>query len=118
VTIAGESAGALSVLYLMASPKARGLFDRAIAESAYMISTPELRSSRYGDPPAEGVGVWLQTQLGLTNLADLRAMDPQDLTTRSLATGYMPWGTIDGEVLPEQLVQMFDRGEQAPVPLL
>lgn len=118
VTIAGESAGALSVMYLMASPKARGLFDRAIAQSAYMISTPELRSSRYGDPPAEGVGVWLQTQLGLQNLADLRAMDPQDLTTRSLATGYMPWGTIDGEVLPEQLVQIFDRGEQAPVPLL
>ncbi|MBW8303968.1 MAG: carboxylesterase family protein, partial [Brevundimonas sp.] len=118
VTIAGESAGALSVMYLMASPEARGLFDRAIAQSAYMISTPELRSSRYGDPPAEGVGVWLQTQLGLQNLADLRAMDPQDLTTRSLATGYMPWGTIDGEVLPEQLVQIFDRGEQAPVPLL
>ncbi len=118
VTIAGESAGALSVLYLMASPQARGLFDRAIAQSAYMISTPELRSSRYGDPPAEAVGVWLQTQLGLTNLADLRAMDPQDLTTRAPATGYMPWGTIDGEVLPEQLVQIFDRGEQAAVPLL
>lgn len=118
VTIAGESAGALSVMYLMASPKARGLFDRAIAQSAYMISTPELRSRRHGDPPAEGVGVWLQTQLGLTNLADLRAMDPQDLTTRAPATGYMPWGTIDGEVLPEQLVQIFDRGEQAPVPLL
>lgn len=118
VTIAGESAGALSVMYLMASPQARGLFDRAIAQSAYMISTPELRSNRHGDFPAETVGVWLQTQLGLTNLADLRAMDPQDLTTRSLATGYMPWGTIDGEVLPEQLVQIFDRGEQAPVPLL
>ena len=118
VTIAGESAGALSVMYLMASPEARGLFDRAIAQSAYMISTPELRSSRYGDPPAEGVGVWLQAQLGLTNLAGLRAMDPQELTTRSLATGYAPWGTIDGKVLPEQLVEIFDRGEQAPVPLL
>lgn len=118
VTIAGESAGALSVLYLMASPGARGLFDRAIAQSAYMISTPELRSRRYGDPPAEGVGVWLQTQLGLTTLAELRAMDAQTLTTRALATGYMPWGTIDGRILPEQLVQIFDRGEQAPVPLL
>lgn len=37
VTIAGESAGALSVMYLMASPSARGLFSKAIAESAYMI---------------------------------------------------------------------------------
>lgn len=118
VTIAGESAGALSVIYLMAAPQARGLFDRAIAQSAYMISTPELRSRRHGDPPAEGVGVWLQALLGAQNLAELRAMDAQALTTRSLATGYAPWGTIDGNVLPEQLVQVFDRGEQAPVPLL
>lgn len=118
VTIAGESAGALSVMYLMASPEAHGLFARAIAESAYMISTPELRSQRYGDPPAEGIGFWLQTQLGLQNLAELRAMDAQDLTTASLAKGYSPWGTIDGRVLPEQLVEIFDRGQQAPVPLL
>jgi para-nitrobenzyl esterase len=105
-------------MYLMAAPEARGLFDRAIAESAYMISTPELRSRRYGDPPAEGMGVWLQAQLGLRNLAELRAMDPQSLTTSALAKGYAPWGTIDGEVLPEQLVEVFDRGQQAPVPLM
>jgi len=118
VTIAGESAGALSVMYLMASPEARGLFHRAIAQSAYMLSTPELRSSRYGDPPAEAIGVWLQAQLGKQNLADLRAMDAQALTTTAPTTGYIPWGTIDGKILPEQVVQIFDRGEQAPVPLL
>ena len=118
VTIAGESAGALSVMYLMAAPQARGLFDRAIVQSGYMLSTPELRSSRYGDPPAEGVGVWLQAQLGQSNLAGLRAMDAQTLTERAIQTGYMPWGTIDGEVLPVQLVEIFDRGQQAPVPLL
>jgi len=33
VTIAGESAGALSVMYLMTSPEARGLFAKAIAEA-------------------------------------------------------------------------------------
>jgi len=118
VTIAGESAGALSVMYLMAAPQARGLFDRAIVQSGYMLSTPELRSSRYGDPPAEGIGFWLQGQLGQSNLAGLRAMDAQTLTERAIQTGYMPWGTIDGEVLPEQLVEIFDRGQQAPVPLL
>src|SRR3546814_10630472 len=48
VTIAGESAGALSVMYLMASPAARGLFAKAIAASAYMITTPELRETRFG----------------------------------------------------------------------
>jgi para-nitrobenzyl esterase len=45
VTIAGESAGGLSVLYLMASPEARGLFAKAIAESAYMVSMPLLKQN-------------------------------------------------------------------------
>jgi para-nitrobenzyl esterase len=118
VTIAGESAGALSVLYLMAAPQARDLFDRAIAQSSYMISTPELRSSRHGDYPAETVGVYVQTQLGRAGIADLRAMDAQELTVAAAGAGYAPFGTIDGVFLPEQLVTVFDRGEQAPVPLL
>src|SRR3546814_7394137 len=41
VTIVGESAGALSVMYLMAAPQARGLFAKAIAESAYMVRSEE-----------------------------------------------------------------------------
>lgn len=118
VTIAGESAGGLSVMYLMATPQARGLFQRAIAQSAYMLSTPELRSSRHGGPTAEGVGLWLQSVAMAQNLAALRAMDPQALTMAAAQAGYSPLGTIDGEVLPEQLVQIFDRGEQARVPLM
>jgi len=118
VTIAGESAGALSVMYLMASPRARGLFHRAIAQSAYMLSTPELREARYGAPPAEAVGTWLQGQLQADDLAALRAMDPQEITEAAVRAGYIPWGTIDGAVLPRQLVDTFDRGEQAPVPIL
>jgi para-nitrobenzyl esterase len=118
VTIAGESAGGLSVMYLMAAPQARGLFHRAIAESAYMLSMPELRSSRYGGPTAEDVGLWLQSVVAAENLAAMRAMDAQALTVAAAQAGYSPLGTIDGEVLPEQLVQIFDRGEQAPVPLM
>jgi para-nitrobenzyl esterase len=56
VTIAGESAGGLSVMYLMASPPARGLFAKAIAQSAYMISTPELKQARFGEQAAEAIG--------------------------------------------------------------
>ena len=118
VTIAGESAGALSVMYLMASPPARGLFAKAIAESAYMISTPELRGSRFGDFPAETVGAYLTTKLGAANLAGLRGMTPEALMAGAGKAGYLPFGTIDGRVLPEQLVTVFDRGEQARVPIL
>lgn len=118
VTIAGESAGALSVMYLMASPRARGLFQRAIAQSAYMLSTPALREQAFGAPSAEAVGAWLQGQLGAADLAALRAMDPQALTEGAVRAGYIPWGTIDGAVLPAQITDIFDRGEQAPVPIL
>jgi len=118
VTIAGESAGALSVMYLMASPPARGLFAKAIAQSAYMISTPELKQARFGEQAAEVIGSKLATALGANDLAALRAVDAAKLTDVAGRTGFLPFGTIDGKVLPRQLVDVFDRREQAPVPVL
>ncbi|ODP39020.1 carboxylesterase/lipase family protein [Sphingomonas turrisvirgatae] len=118
VTIAGESAGGLSVMYLMASPAARGLFHKAIAQSAYMITAPELKQGRFGLPPAEAVGSAAMTALGAPDLAALRAMDAEKLTNTAAAKGYGPWGTVDGKLLTRQLVETWDRGEQAPVPLI
>ena len=118
VTIAGESAGALSVMYLMASPKARGLFHKAIAQSAYMISTPSLKDVRHGEPAAEATGERVAAALGAADIAVLRKVDPVTLTDGAAKAGYFPWGTVDGKVLPDQLVDIFDRGEQAPVPMI
>lgn len=118
VTIAGESSGALSVMYLMASPPARGLFAKAISESAYMISTPELKKASFGSPSAEASGVKLAAALHAPDIAAMRAMDADKLSLAAPAAGYAPWGTIDGHVLPGQLVDVFDKGEQAPVPIL
>ena len=118
VTIAGESAGGLSVMYLLASPDARGLFHKAIAESAYMISTPALKESQHGEAAAEAIGTKLAATLGAPNLAALRAMDADKLAEAAAAAGYAPFGTIDGQILPAQLVDVFAQGKQAPVPLL
>ncbi|HUO01161.1 MAG TPA: carboxylesterase family protein, partial [Rhizomicrobium sp.] len=118
VTIAGESAGGLSVMYLMASPPARGLFAKAIAESAYMITTPPLKDKRYGYDSAEQSGAALGVKLNAPTIAALRAMDPVKLTDAAVAAGFAPFGAVDGKILPDQLVNIFDRGEQAPVPLL
>jgi para-nitrobenzyl esterase len=118
VTIAGESAGALSVMYLMVAPEARGLFAKAIAQSAYMISTPQLRDSPFGDAVGEGAGVWLAGKVGAVDLAGLRSMDANAITNAAASAGWAPFGTIDGRVLPRQLVDAFDRGEQAKVPIL
>jgi para-nitrobenzyl esterase len=118
VTIAGESSGGLSVAYLMAAPPARGLFARAIAESAYLISTPALRQVQDGETPAETIGANLAAKLGAHTIADLRKWDAATLANAAARAGYAPFGTIDGQILPRQLVDVFDRGEQAPVPLL
>lgn len=118
VTIAGESAGGLSVMYLLASPPARGLFAKAIAESAYMVSTPELKVARYGSPSAESIGLALGEKLHAPSIAALRAMDPGKLTNAAAAAAFPPFGAIDGKILPAQLVDVFDRGEQAHVPIL
>lgn len=118
VTIAGESAGGLSVMYLMASPLARGLFSGAVLQSAYMISTPELKARRFGLEPAEAAGARLAAQVGPADLAALRAMDAVALVDRAPKAGFAPFGAVDGKVLTRQLVETFDRGEQAPVPVL
>ena len=71
VTIAGESAGALSVMYLMAAPEARGLFAKAIAQSAYMISAPELRKAASASSRPRRSGSWLAGQLWAQDIAAL-----------------------------------------------
>jgi len=119
VTIAGESAGALSVMYLMAAPDARGLFHRAIAQSAYMITMPELRNGTFSDwPDAESIGLSLASQLGVTDLSGMRSMSAEDIVQGTQRTRYFPLGNIDGQTLRGQLVDVFDHGEQAPVPIL
>ncbi len=118
VTIAGESAGALSVMYLLASPEARGLFSGAIMQSAYMVSMPTLAEARHGYPTAEATGVGLGAALNAPDLAALRALDAQALTDGAAVNRYLAMGTVDGVVLTDQLVNVFDRGEQAAVPIL
>ena len=118
VTIAGESAGGLSALYLMTSPVARGLFGKAIAESSYMISMPELRRSVFGMPSGEAGGQLLAAALQMPDIESLRAMDAQALTDASAKVGFAPFGVVDGVVLPQQMVDAFDQGKQAAVPVL
>ncbi len=118
VTVFGESAGALSTIELMTSPLARGLFHRVIIQSGYLVSNMELKRPSFGLPSAEGVGEYVAGKLGAANLAALRAMDATKLMEESYAAGYDPQATIDGWVLPRQIVDAFDRGEQARVPMI
>jgi len=77
VTIVGESAGAYSVSALTASPLARGLFHRAIAQSGgYLTPGPKAMRS-LGD--AEKIGVDFANNVGASDIATLRTISADDL---------------------------------------
>ncbi len=118
VTLFGESAGALSAIELMSSPLARGLFQRVILQSGYLVSNPQLTRECFGQPSAQSVGERLARQLGAADLAALRAMPAESLVTEAAAAAFDPQATIDGWVLPLQVIECFDRGGQAPVPMI
>ncbi len=117
VTIAGESAGALSVIALLASPKAHGLFHRAISQSGYMPAYRALNRPALGLASAEDAGVALTKAAGVSDKG-LRSADPIALFQAGLATGWAPEPVIDGVTLPHQLAVTFGRGAQATVPVL
>lgn len=121
VTIFGESAGALSVVQLMASPLAAGLFGAAIAQSVYMPAMPELATACLGLAPAETVGAEFGDRHGAPTLADLRAMPAEALLAISTETYAAIGGTtavVDGWVQHAQIYETFDQGLQARVPLI
>ncbi|HJQ23949.1 MAG TPA: carboxylesterase/lipase family protein [Blastocatellia bacterium] len=131
VTIFGESAGAGSVCYLMASPLARGLFHRAIAESGSAFgANRHLREAWYGQEPAEKLGERVARDLAGEQAADpiaaLRAMSADDLLNRSnvAATSFFAGDAnrfapiVDGWVIPDDPGAIFEAGRQANVPLI
>lgn len=117
VTVFGESAGGQSVLALFASPKARGLFQRGIVQSAYGIPS----SSR---AKARTVSIKVASSLGVqgadATAARLRAIPAQRFATAfsgedmSLAPGFV----VGDNVLPEPILETFQKRRQARLPLI
>jgi len=115
VTIMGESSGGLNVADLMASPLARGLFQKAIAESLGIQSAAELKQPNHGLPSAQANGTAFEKALGA---ADLKAMRAMSARTVAEHPGFRGGPNVDGWVLPHQVVDTFDRKEEALIPVL
>jgi para-nitrobenzyl esterase len=116
VTIAGESAGSISVSAQMVSPLAKELFAGAIGESGALIN-PTLAPAPLGE--AEQAGVAFAAKAGATSLAELRAMSASQLLKVTDQPGFPFFtATVDGYFLPRYPVELFATGEQAHVPLL
>lgn len=116
VTIAGESAGSISVSALMASPRSKTLFARAIGESGSLLSagmTPRPLAA------AEQTGLAFGTSLGAPSLAALRTLHAQRLLEATGKPGAPRFGPVlDGYFLTEAPTATFAAGQQAHVPLL
>lgn len=115
VTIFGQSAGAMSVSLLMASPRATGLFDRAIGQSGGVFEPLQL-APQYQLAQAESDGVAYAQSLGASSLADLRQLPAERvLQGRS---GRVSHPVIEPYVLPLSPYEAYVAGRENRVPIL
>jgi para-nitrobenzyl esterase len=120
VTIFGESAGGRSVTWLMTSPAAKGLFHRAIAESAQQTPLRGQTEERYGLPPAQELDEKYMASLGVQALQELRALpaDKLVMTPTQFEDGEFGGAFIDGKVLIGDPIPLFAQGKQHKVPFM
>jgi para-nitrobenzyl esterase len=114
VTVAGQSSGSMSVSMLMASPFAKGLFQRAIGESGGLFEPLQL-APKYLLANAERDGEKYAVSLGATSLQQLRNLPASKLTGNA---GGIVHPVIEPYVLPASPYDAFTSGRQNDVPLL
>ena len=108
VTIAGQSAGSMSVNALIATPFAKGLFQRAIAESGGILGGLTLSSLAEG----EKAGIALQNKLGSISIEAMRALPADSILHLSQNMGNLRFSPIlDGRFLPIDLTKAFSEGK-------
>jgi para-nitrobenzyl esterase len=117
VTIFGESAGSFAVSTLMAAPSAQGLFQKAIGESGGALASGGLAMETLAvRGPKEDE--WMKST-GATSLKDLRAIPTDKILELTSKTGMVRFSpVIDGKFLSESVLEIYNQGKQAKVPLL
>src|ERR1700728_3009033 len=114
VTIAGQSSGSISVSILMASPLAKGLFQRAIGESGGLFEPLQLAPKSLL-ANAERDGEKYAVSLGATSLHQLRRLPANQLSGNA---GGIVHTVIEPYLLPVSPYEAFASGQQNDVPLL
>jgi para-nitrobenzyl esterase len=112
VTLAGESAGGLSVLSQLASPGARGLFARAIAESG----TYDLKQASLATAEAAGEAFAAKAGCASQIAACLRALPVSAIVDNEDFAGYQP--DVDGTVLTQSIGPALASGQFSRVPVI
>jgi len=120
VTIFGESAGSFSVSAQMASPLAKGLFQKAIGESGAAFHSGGLSFEPLSVREEKDVKT-VSAKLGASTLAELRAISAEKLLAAFAppqSRGFDFGPDVDGYFLPEPVPAIFAAGKQNDVPLL
>jgi para-nitrobenzyl esterase len=103
VTIAGQSAGSMSVCALVVSPLARGLFRGAIAQSGGILT--RFLNRNYDE--AEKTGVKFMEKLKAANIDELRKKSADEII--SAGGNFSP--VTDGYVIPKDVAAAFMNGQ-------
>ncbi len=115
VTIAGESAGSISVSALMASPLSKNLFAGAIGSSGSVMGALPPVPLKEG----EQKGVQFAHLANAKSLADLRKIPAEKILEIGKNREFQFLAsTIDGYFFPEEPVKIYESGQQAHVPSL
>jgi len=125
ITIFGESAGGESVAHMLSSPLAKGLFHKAIMQSPANSGQMMHLSVPFLDHPSgEDRGVAFAAKAGikgdnqLEQLRQLSAKKLQEIVVNQEPDLNNFYPIIDGYVLPKSPFEIFNDGEQHPVPIL
>ncbi len=113
ITIVGESAGSFSVSLLMCSPLSKNLIAGAMLSSGAEVLPYEPSSQS----DADAAGAALLKEAGIASLADAMALNADSLQ-KLLPPKGMSNVVLDGYFMSESADAVFEKGEQAQVPLL
>lgn len=120
VTIFGQSAGGRSVTWLMTSPAAKGLFHKAIAQSAQQLPLRDQTQEKFGMISEESLDAKYIQTLKVTSLKELRALSVDKLliTPQDFQDGEFGGSFIDGQIIVGDPVPLFAAGKQHKVPFM
>jgi para-nitrobenzyl esterase len=113
VTIFGESAGGMSVGMLVASPMAKGLFQRAISESGGAVS-----ATRGSLKIAEDQGKDFLSKLGANDIKAARALSAEKVQEGLKGVPRSFWPVADGTTILENPYGLFEAGKFNDTPVM